>query len=214
MKPTLPEAPTKASERAASPSDEELLLGYRQTGDPELFAELVRRYEGELFSYLRRYLGDAEMAEDAFQRSFLQVHLKCQRFEAGRAVRPWLYTIATHQAIDAQRRRRRQRTVSLDRLGVEEDEGGGKLADLLLSREPAPAASLGSAEQAQWLHEALGRLGQPLQDVIQLVYFQGLKYREAAEVLGIPVGTVKSRMHAAVAALTELWHRSHASSTV
>jgi RNA polymerase sigma-70 factor (ECF subfamily) len=214
MKPTLPEASVHAHERAVSPSDEELLLGYRQTGDPELFAQLVRRYEGELFSYLRRYLGDAEMAEDAFQRCFLQVHLKCQQFEAGRAVRPWLYTIATHQAIDAQRRRRRQRTVSLDQLRNEETEGSGKLVDLLLSREPAPAASLGSAEQAQWLHEALGRLGRPLQDVIQLVYFQGLKYREAAEVLGIPVGTVKSRMHAAVAALTELWHRSHASSRV
>jgi RNA polymerase sigma-70 factor (ECF subfamily) len=214
MKPTLPEASTRACERAVVPSDEELLLGYRQTGDPELFAQLVRRYEGELFSYLRRYLGDAEMAEDAFQRCFMQVHLKCRQFEAGRAVRPWLYTIATHQAIDAQRRRRRQRTVSLDRLGAEEGEGSGKLADLLLSREPAPAARLGSAEQAEWLHEALARLGQPLRDVVQLVYFQGLKYREAAEVLGIPVGTVKSRMHAAVAALTELWHKSHASSTV
>jgi RNA polymerase sigma-70 factor (ECF subfamily) len=213
MKPTLPEALAKACERAVAPSDEELLLGYRQTGDPELFAQLVRRYEGELFSYLRRYLGDAEMAEDAFQRCFMQVHLKCRQFEEGRTVRPWLYTIATHQAIDAQRRRRRQRTVSLDRLGGDE-EGSGKLADLLLSHEPAPTARLGSEEQAQWLHEALSRLGQPLQEVIQLVYFQGLKYREAAEVLGIPVGTVKSRMHAAVAALTELWHRTHASSSV
>lgn len=214
MKPTLPEASVQAQVRAGGPSDEELLLGYRQTGDPELFAQLVRRYEGELFSYLRRYLGDAEMAEDAFQRSFLQVHLKCQQFEPGRAVRPWLYTIATNQAIDAQRRRRRQRTVSLDRLGTDEEEGGGKLADLLLSREPAPASQLGSAEQAQWLHEALQRLGRPLQEVIRLVYFQGLKYREAAEVLKIPVGTVKSRMHAAVAALTELWQQTHASSSV
>ena len=82
-----------------------------------MFAELVRRYERELYSYLRRYLGDAEMAEDAFQAAFLQVHLKCQQFEAGRSVRPWLYTIATNQAIDAQRRSRRHRMVSLDRSG-------------------------------------------------------------------------------------------------
>src|ERR1051325_9560580 len=96
-------------------TDEELLVRYRDTADRDAFAELVHRYERELYSYLRRYLGDAAMAEDAFQFTFLQVHLKCQQFEAGRPVLAWLYTIATNQAIDAQRRNRRHRMVSLDR---------------------------------------------------------------------------------------------------
>ena len=74
-------------------TDEDLLLQYRETGDRELYAQLVYRYERELFSYLRRYLGNAEMAEDVFQTAFLQVHLKCEQFEAGRRFRPWLYTI-------------------------------------------------------------------------------------------------------------------------
>ena len=100
-------------------SDERLLLEYRQTGRRELFADLVRRYERELFNYLRRYLGDTGMAEDAFQATFLQVHLKCDQFEEGRRFRPWLYTIATNQAIDAQRRNKRHRMVSLDRVGGE-----------------------------------------------------------------------------------------------
>src|ERR1051325_8707465 len=94
-------------------TDEELLVRYRDTADRQAFAELVRRYERELFSYLRRYLGDASMAEDAFQATFLQVHLKCDQFEEGRKVRPWLYTVATNQAIDAQRRKKRHRNVSL-----------------------------------------------------------------------------------------------------
>jgi RNA polymerase sigma-70 factor (ECF subfamily) len=199
-------------QRSSSQTDEELLLGYRESGDPDLFSQLVHRYERELFSYLRRYLGDAEMAEDAFQAAFLQVHLKCQQFEPGRTVRPWLYTIATNQAIDAQRRSRRHRMVSLDRSAGADGEDVGKLLDLLTSRELAPTAQLNADERRNWLRQAVEQLPPGLRDVIELVYFQDLKYREAAESLNIPVGTVKSRMHAAVAKLTEAWNQTQSAS--
>ena len=65
----------------------------------------------------------------------------------------------------------------------------------------------------QWLHDAVDELPEPLQNVIRLVYFQELKYREAAEALNIPVGTVKSRMHAAVAKLNEAWNHSQSPSS-
>jgi RNA polymerase sigma-70 factor (ECF subfamily) len=193
----------------SSLTDEELLLGYRESGDRDQFTELVRRYERELYSYLRRYLGDAEMAEDAFQAAFLQVHLKCQQFEAGRAFRPWLYTVATNQAIDAQRRSRRHRMVSLDRAGHADGDEVGRLLDLLTSHEDSPTAQLTAEERKQWVAEAVDSLPQPLKDVVILVYFHDMKYREAAESLDIPVGTVKSRMHAAVAKLNEAWNHSH-----
>src|ERR1051326_275143 len=151
MKATLSE-PKTTMRQPSSLSDEELLLGYRESSEASLFQELVRRYERELYSYLRRYLGDAEMAEDAFQAAFLQVHLKCDQYEPGRAFRPWLYTIATNQAIDAQRRGRRHRMVSLDRSGPKEGEEVGKLLDLLTSKEPTPTAQLSAAERAEWLH--------------------------------------------------------------
>jgi RNA polymerase sigma-70 factor (ECF subfamily) len=207
MKATLPEPTVRPTEQPAL-SDEELLLGYRESGDSNLFSELVHRYERELYSYLRRYLGDAEMAEDAFQAAFLQVHLKCQQYEAGRAVRPWLYTIATNQAIDAQRRSRRHRMVSLDRTGPKDHDDVGKLLDLLTSKEPSPGTQIKAAERREWLLAAVDQLPQGLRDVVHLVYFQELKYREAAESLNIPVGTVKSRMHAAVAKLNELWNQT------
>ena len=199
----------QAADQRAAMSDEELLLTYRRTGDRELFSALVQRYERELYSYLRRYLGDAEMAEDAFQAAFLQVHLKCKHYEPGRAVRPWLYTIATNQAIDAQRRNRRHRMVSLDRAGAAEGDEVGKLLDLLVSAEPSPTAQLIAMERQAWLAQAVKSLPDGLRDVVQLVYFQEMKYREAAEVLGIPVGTVKSRLHAAVARLNEAWNQTH-----
>jgi RNA polymerase sigma-70 factor (ECF subfamily) len=208
MKATLPEPTVRPKPQPSALSDEELLLGYCESGDTRLFSELVHRYERELYSYLRRYLGDAEMAEDAFQAAFLQVHLKCQHYEAGRAVRPWLYTIATNQAIDAQRRARRHRMVSLDRTGPKDNEDVGKLLDLLTSKEPAPGTQLNADERREWLLSAMDQLPQGLRDVVHLVYFQELKYREAADSLNIPVGTVKSRMHAAVAKLNELWNQT------
>jgi RNA polymerase sigma-70 factor (ECF subfamily) len=210
MKATLPASPAESTSSHSSQTDEELLLGYRTSHDPDQFAELVHRYERELYSYLRRYLGDAEMADDAFQAAFLQVHLKCEQFEAGRAVRPWLYTIATNQAIDLQRRSRRHRMVSLDRSTAADGEDVGKLLDLLTSREPGPAVQVSADERREWLHRAVGDLPQPLADVVNLVYFHDLKYREAADALNIPVGTVKSRMHSAVARLHEAWTQSQA----
>ena len=212
MKASLPEPTVRPMQQPSSLSDEELLMGYREKGDANLFSELVHRYERELYSYLRRYLGDAEMAEDAFQAAFLQVHLKCQQYEPGRAVRPWLYTIATNQAIDAQRRSRRHRMVSLDRTGPKDGEDVGKLLDLLTSKEPTPTAQLSAAERSEWLHQTVEQLPAALRDVIHLVYFQELKYREAAEALNIPVGTVKSRMHAAVAKLNEVWNQTQSAS--
>jgi RNA polymerase sigma-70 factor (ECF subfamily) len=211
MKATLPE-PKTTMRQPSSLSDEELLLGYRESSESSLFQELVRRYERELYSYLRRYLGDAEMAEDAFQAAFLQVHLKCDQYEPGRAFRPWLYTIATNQAIDAQRRSRRHRMVSLDRSSPRDGEDVGKLLDLLTSNEPTAPAQLNAAERSAWLHAAVDQLPEGLRDVVHLVYFQEMKYREAAEALDIPVGTVKSRMHAAVAKLNENWNQSQSSS--
>lgn len=210
MKTTImPPMVQQSVQRAAGLSDEELLLHYRETGNRDLFSELVHRYERELYNYLRRYLGSAEMAEDAFQAAFLQVHLKCRQYEAGRAVRPWLYTIATHQAIDAQRRNRRHRMVSLDRSSGSEGEEVGKLLDLLVSQEPSPTLQVSADERRDWLASAVKLLPAGLRDVVYLVYFQELKYREAAAALNIPVGTVKSRLHAAVAKLSEAWNLAY-----
>ena len=196
-----PKRPTTVT----SPTDEQLILEYRETGNRELFSELVKRYEHELFSYLHRYMNSAEMAEDAFQAAFLQVHLKCEQFESGRRFRPWLYAIATNQAIDAQRRNKRHRAASLDQMNSRYDDESGTLMDLLVSDEPNPSDSFVAQEGRLWIRNEMAALPEHLRSVVGLVYFQGMKYREAADALSIPVGTVKSRLHAAVAKLNEAW---------
>ena len=217
MKATLtkPEYQTESpmEQLAASLTDEQLLLGYcdethAEQDRREWFAELVHRYERDLFNYLRRYLGDADQADDAFQATFLQVHLKRDQFEAGRAFRPWLYTLATHQAIDLQRRNRRHRMLSLDRqTAAEGDNPDGKLLDLLASNEPNPAVQFTAEQRRLWISETIAAMPAGFREALELVYFQDLKYREAAEILNLPVGTVKSRVHSAVLKLTEAWNR-------
>jgi RNA polymerase sigma-70 factor (ECF subfamily) len=201
----------RSAESGSQRTDEELLIDYRRTGDSRSFAELVQRYERELFNYLRRYLGDARNAEDVFQASFLLVHLKCQQFEEGRRFRPWLYAVATNAAIDFQRRERRHRAVSLDRAGVRPPRRDmTRLADVLEGADLDPSVLVSRREHSSLVQEALAGLTDQMRNVVHLVYYQGLKYREAAEILNVPVGTVKSRLHAAIQKLNEFWNRTHA----
>jgi len=185
-------------------TDEDLLLEYRSTQLRGAFEELVRRYERELFNYLRHYLGNAENAEDAFQTTFLQVHLKCDQFEEGRTFRPWLYRIATNQAIDLRRRNRRHGAVSIDETFGISGNSTVSFSETLTSNEPGPVQRSISGEQAGQVREAVEQLPDILKQVLYLVYFQGMKYQDAAESLGIPFGTVKSRLHAAVQKLNGL----------
>ena len=193
-------------------SDEELLLEYRDHGNRPAFEELVHRYEKELYGYLRNYLSDPEMAEDVFQQTFLQIYLKCDQFEPERKLRPWLYAVATNQAIDHQRRFGRHRMASLDRrMGKDEESETGAFVEVFDSPDRGPVEESESIEQADEIRRAVDDLPEQMRQVVLLVYFQGLKYREAAHALGIPVGTVKSRLHGAVQKLGELLTAAHES---
>jgi RNA polymerase sigma-70 factor (ECF subfamily) len=186
-------------------SDEDLLSRFCR-GQTDAFGVLLRRYERELYGYLRRYLGDSNLAEDVFQNTFLQVYVKSGQYQSGRPVRPWLYTIATHQAIDALRRNGRHQALSLNQNQKETNEGETRnLLELLESRGPGPLDQAEGQERRQLVRNSVDCLPELFRQVVILAYYQGLKYREIAEILGIPVGTVKSRLHAALVRLQEAW---------
>lgn len=189
-------------------TDEELLEDLR-AGNSDAFGPLVRRYERELYGYLRRYLGDAELAQDVFQNTFLQVYQKIDQYQPGRPVRPWLYTIATHQAIDAMRRAGRRPTVSLDQYR-ENDGEIQTLLDMMESRQSDPFEQIEGRERQERVREGVDGLPDHLRETVILAYYQGLKYREIADILNIPVGTVKSRLHMALRRLHEAWQASGA----
>lgn len=187
-------------------TDEQLLEAHQQHPEAGHLATLIKRYERELFNYLRRYLGDSALAEDAFQGAFLQVHLKGQMFDTSRRFRPWLYTVATNQAIDIQRRNKRHQLVSLDRPNTSQNDEVGTLLNLLGSREQNPAERFEAGERIEWVRRAVKALPEQLQSAVSLVYFRGMKYREAAAELSVPVGTVKSRLHSAIGQLGQAWN--------
>src|SRR5262249_42644083 len=140
---------------------------------------------------------------------FLQLYTKIGHYERGRPVRPWLYTIATHQAIDALRRNGRHQALSLDQEREELQNGDlHNLMALLESRHPGPLDLAQGEERRQLVRASVDRLPEFLRQVVILAYYQGLKYREIADIVGIPVGTVKSRLHAALVKLQEAWHAS------
>jgi RNA polymerase sigma-70 factor (ECF subfamily) len=194
-----------ASSLYADCSDEGLLALFRQ-GTREAFGALVHRYEGELFGYLRRYLCDSDLADDVFQNTFLQLYTKIDQYEPGRPVRPWLYAIATNQAIDALRRRNRHIAARLYS-GDEDDQDtdSPSLLSLLQSREHDPLQSMQLDERRQLVRESVENLPDFLRHVVVLAYYQGLKYAEIADILKIPLGTVKSRLHSALCKLHEAW---------
>jgi RNA polymerase sigma-70 factor, ECF subfamily len=195
-----------ANDSFAGHTDEDLLSRLRR-GQREVFGSLVRRYERELYGYLRRYLGDDELAADVFQNTFVAVFVKIKQYEPGRPAKPWLYTIATNQAIDALRRKKRRHERSVDPMPSADDsaDAAPPLFELLTSRDVDPALAAEGSEQAVAVRAAVDQLPDLLRQVIVLAYFQGLKYQEIADVVGIPLGTVKSRLHAAMAKLAEAW---------
>lgn len=177
-------------------TDEDLLTEYRLTGNRELFEVLVKRYETELFHYLYNRTGNRETAEDVFQATFLQVHLKSDSFEEGRAFRPWLYRIAVNQAIDLHRKNRRHEAARLDETSSA-DGDGDPLSAILESPLPTPDDEFGVGEDRALLRRAVDNLSPIQRDVVRMVYFRGMTYRQAARELDIPFKTVATRLYAA-----------------
>jgi len=190
-----------------SRTDRDLLKRFL-AGHVESLGLLATRYEKDLHGFIVRFVGDRQAAEDLFQETFLHVWRKRDQYDASRAVRPWVFTIAANLARDWLRRESRRRTLSLDsRVGGADGEGAS-FSDLLPADGETPLAALEREEQYEHVRQALDALPDHLRAVLVLAYYEKFKYREIAEVLQVPVGTVKSRLHAAVASLLAYWRAS------
>ena len=185
-------------------SDNELLRRHLE-GDEGVFAVLLERYRVELFNFLARFTGDATLAEDIFQETFLQLHVSAGTFDQSRRLKPWLFTIAANKARDAMRSRRRRQAVSLDAPVAGNQDERTTYADLMPANVPAPSESLMNLETRQAVHNIIRQMPEAQRLVLLLSYFHELPYKEIAETLGVPLGTVKSRLHAAVKHFARQW---------
>jgi len=179
------------------PTDEQLLAEFL-AGSRESFAELVRRYSGELFRFLARFTGSATTAEDLVQEAFLQVYQSADKFDPSKRFKPWLFTIAANKARDLHRSRSRRPEVELDAQVLAGEEGGARFLDFLSDSETSPLEMLTADEQQALVRRILAEMPEHLREVLVLSYYHRFPYKEIAQILGVPLGTVKSRLHAAV----------------
>lgn len=195
-------------------TDEELVSDYR-SGDAAAFEELIRRHHDDLMRFLVRLVGNRAVAEDAFQETFLQVHLSAETFDTARRFKPWLFTIAANKGRDSLRRNARRRALDLSapiggpRSGTDGGDGPGArtYVDLMEIHIPSPGSAMDDEERSRLVQRAVDELPWSLREILLLAYFQRMSYNQIAEALEIPLGTVKSRLHAAVAAFAKQWQQ-------
>jgi RNA polymerase sigma-70 factor (ECF subfamily) len=185
-------------------SDEQLLADHL-AGKPGRFEALVERYSQELFHFLLRFLANRAAAEDLVQETFLQVHLSADSFDPERKFKPWLFTIAANKARDALRSKGRRPETSLDAGLGSEGENRFSFRDLLAGDVDLPEEALEAREQAELVRRIVGEMPDSLREVLILAYFHRFPYKDIAEMLAIPLGTVKSRLHTAVAAFGQAY---------
>ncbi len=199
---TMPMLETPANQPKRT--DEQLLAAYR-SGDLASFSDLVARYQRELFHFLIRFLGDRAAAEDIFQEAFLQVHQSASQFDLQRRFKPWLFTIAANKARDLMRSQSRRPTSPLQASMNSGDDEGGEFLDLLSSAAAMPQEDLERKELQQSVQKTVMAMPEHLREIILLSYFHQFPYKQISEILDIPLGTVKSRLHAAVAFFADRW---------
>lgn len=187
-----------------APTDETLLQEYLN-GNTASFELLVRRHAQELHQFTVRFTGNAVAAEDVVQDTFLQVHTSADRFDPGRRFKPWLFTIAANKARDFIRRRKRRRELSFEAQMSGEDDAGQRFISLLSGESDSPDDNLALEEKRRGVRAAVDELPANLTEVLILAYFHRFPYKEIAEIVGIPLGTVKSRLHSAVVAFEKAY---------
>jgi RNA polymerase sigma-70 factor (ECF subfamily) len=161
-------------------SDEALMLAF-QNGSREAFEEIFARYRGPMYGFFARRVEGAERAEDLMQETFVAVIDSAPRYKRSALFRTWLYGIAMKQVSSERRRLGRAAMVPL-----EETAGPG-----------------GGADEALWVRQALARLDAQEREILMLREYEQLNYQEIAELLGIPVNTVRSRLFRSRMALKE-----------
>ncbi len=180
-------APTTGGDGSRDATMSDPLNARFVAGDASAMRDVYRAYSRPIYAVAYRVLRDRALAEEAVQQTFLQAWRAADRFDPGRDLGPWLYTIARRAAVDVYRKERRHRS---DELG---------------ERDIAVLPTTFEGTWAVWeVRRALEQVPADERNVLLATHFEGLTHEEAAVRLGIPVGTVKSRSHRAYRRLADL----------
>lgn len=187
----------KMESRVKKLTDAQLLERYSQ-GDEHAFRELVSRYKNGLYAFLKRFLNQRDLIEDVFQETFLQLFSSRESFDTQRPLRPWLFTIAANKAKDALRKQQRTSAVPIGTISNGEQASFDDVLNSLTSIETRPYETLERGELAERVRQVVANMPESAREILILAYFNRFSYKQMAQILSIPIGTVKSRLHTAV----------------
>lgn len=187
------------------PTDAELLARFGE-GDEAAFRELVNRYKNGLYAFLRQFLNHQDMVEDTFQETFLQLFTSRDSFDTSRPLRPWLFTIAANKAKDALRKRQRTAAIPIGTIADSQEMSFDDVLNTLTSDSSTmPYEDLQKSETASLVGKVITDMPENLREILILAYFNKFSYKQMAQILSIPIGTVKSRLHTAVGRFAKEW---------
>lgn len=182
--------------------DEDLIRAFKN-GELDAFTMLVRRHQNALINFFYHLCYDRMTAEDLTQEVFVRLYTHLDRYEPRTKFTSFLFKVARNLWIDQIRKNNPQpRAVSMD--AAVHDDPQETFRDRIDAREPSPAEVAARMETVDALHRAIQRLPEEHRMVVILSEIHGLRYEEIGEILNIPVGTVKSRMHNAIGRLKDL----------
>jgi RNA polymerase sigma-70 factor (ECF subfamily) len=185
-------------------ADDDRLIAECGKGDPAAFGQLVRRYQDRLFNTVYRLVDNAEDAQDVVQEAFLSAYQSLDGFKGHSEFFTWLYRIAYNTAISLKRKRRVTLSLSAGH------GGETSLEPLDESELTRPGQGLERAEEERRIQAALNRLSPEHRMVLILKDMEGQKYEAMAEVLQVPIGTIRSRLHRARAELRAILQQQEA----
>lgn len=180
-----------------------------QRGDRGAFGQIVVLYQDRLYNALLRVIGDSEEARELTQETFTRALVKIDSFRGEAGPYTWLFRIGVNLAISQLRKVQRHRTFSLDRpssgngRGGDADDQASTLLDRIAEDGASPADDAETRERHQQVLSALGRLDSEYRAVLVMRDIEGFDYQQMAEVLGVPLGTLKSRLFRARLALRD-----------
>jgi RNA polymerase sigma-70 factor, ECF subfamily len=180
--------PRPLAERSMDSESDEVLMVRVAEGDVGAYETLYQRYKNRLLTFIHRYVGDREIAEDLVQEVFLKVYRSPGSFDPRNRFLTWLFTVARNLAIDQLRRKKPATTLS------HENEEGEFRYEPAENPEVGPAKTALFREMEGHLQEVLSGLSDKLREVFILCAMQGLSYEEVAQIVGCPAKTVSSRL--------------------
>ncbi len=184
-------------------ADDHQLIAECLRGNRAAFEVLVRRYEDRLFNTVFRLVGNTEDAQDVVQESFINAYQSLHTFRRDSQFFTWLYRIAYNTAVS--HKRKQKGTVSID--ASRNGESGVGIDPLDISEYNQPGNALQKSEEERRIQKALNQLSPEHKIVLVLKEIDDRKYEYIAEILGVPVGTVRSRLHRARLELREILER-------